>query len=176
MTAPEVPDDAALAELALLYGRFIIGRWAEVMASDDEPADDWQEQAAREAVALFAPAAERFKRAVKAAALEEAAEQCDLDATDGHCGSKTCAENNRITARWLRDRAAAYREEASSDPGPRRDTDRGAREHEDEEGDVSAPKHRRCTKRRHHVWKYSGPTGTGWTVARCVMCGRAELA
>lgn len=50
----------ALAELAVLYGTFTIGRWAEVMASDDEPADDWQEQAAREAVDLFAPGAARM--------------------------------------------------------------------------------------------------------------------
>ena len=43
-------------ELALLWGTFIVGRWAEVMADDTEPADDWQEQAAAEAVALFRPA------------------------------------------------------------------------------------------------------------------------
>ena len=39
-----------------------------------------------------------------------------------------------------------------------------------------APKHRRCTRDRHHVWTYSGPTGTGWTIARCVMCGKTDIA
>jgi hypothetical protein len=38
-------------------------------------------------------------------ALLAAADQCERDATDGHCESPTCAENNRITAAWLRNRA-----------------------------------------------------------------------
>lgn len=56
--------------------------------------------AAAQAAAL-APvlAAERAK------ALRDAADQCERDADDGHCGSAACAENNRITAHWLRDRA-----------------------------------------------------------------------
>ncbi|WP_377324777.1 hypothetical protein ACFJIY_07730 [Pimelobacter simplex] len=38
-------------------------------------------------------------------ALNDAADACDHDAEDGHCGSATCAANNRITAAWLRARA-----------------------------------------------------------------------
>jgi hypothetical protein len=56
----------ALAEMALLYGTFIMGRFAEVMSSDQEPADDWQEQAAREAVDLFAPGARQMFEAAAA--------------------------------------------------------------------------------------------------------------
>lgn len=51
-----LPVREAAEELALLWGTFILGRWSEVMASDNEPADDWEEEAAAEAVALFLPA------------------------------------------------------------------------------------------------------------------------
>lgn len=42
---------------------------------------------------------------VAARALREAADECDRDAETCWCGSSTCAQNNRITARWLRARA-----------------------------------------------------------------------
>lgn len=60
----------------------------------------------------------------RAEALREAAEQCDRDAEDGHCGSPVCAENNRITARWLRDRAdreqAGHQDTQKAAVAPRR--------------------------------------------------------
>lgn len=36
-------------------------------------------------------------------------------------------------------------------------------------------RHRRCVRPRHHVWQYVS-TLTGWTLARCTMCGHTDLA
>lgn len=127
-----------LADLAVLYGTFMIGRWAEVMASDDEPADDWQEQAAREAVDLFAPAAGDFLAQIvaeaKAAALREAADEVERVERVGLTPSNEVPANERewfdkhrlrnvdgyqrhrpVVADWLRDRAARACE-SSTDP------------------------------------------------------------
>lgn len=27
-----------------------------------------------------------------------------------------------------------------------------------------------------HDWRYTGPTGTGWLIARCALCGKTDLA
>lgn len=37
------------------------------------------------------------------------------------------------------------------------------------------PKHRRCTRPRHHEWTYRTTLG-GWTIARCSLCGLEDLA
>lgn len=37
------------------------------------------------------------------------------------------------------------------------------------------PKHRRCTKPRHHHWNYGRVTLTGWTVLRCTHCGEVTI-
>jgi hypothetical protein len=70
-------DAVTPEELALLWGTFILGRWCEVMASDVEPPDDWQEQAAAEAVALFRPALDALLGRERAEALDVAATYLD---------------------------------------------------------------------------------------------------
>jgi len=74
-------DREALADLALLYGTFIIGRWAELMVLDTEPPDDWEEQAAREAVDLFAPAAADLIATHRAEAIAQHARSHGCDET-----------------------------------------------------------------------------------------------
>lgn len=31
-------------------------------------------------------------------------------------------------------------------------------------------------KRCQHDWRYTGPTGTGWLIARCTRCNETDLA
>jgi len=41
---------------------------------------------------------------------------------------------------------------------------------------TAPPKHRRCTRERHHVWKVDRSAGIYGSFVRCVMCGAEDLA
>lgn len=43
-------------------------------------------------------------------------------------------------------------------------------------GVKTPPKHRRCTRERHHIWKTDRGAGIYGAWVRCVMCGVEDLA
>jgi hypothetical protein len=39
----------------------------------------------------------------------------------------------------------------------------------------TGPRHRKCTKPRHHRWVALGHTGTGWLRLKCEACGAEDI-